>query len=231
MNKRLIAAVAAGVLALMGVIVLVAWAKGANERAFEGADLVSVVRVTQPVAADTKASALAHSTEVARLPKEAVPEGAVTDLSDVAGLSTTTDLQVGEVLLSSRLAAPGAATADKSSVPKGYQEISLSLEAQRVVGGALRPGDRVAVIANFKPEDGADPDFGNLVRHDVLVTKVDSAAIEDVGAASMVTLAVLTQDAEKIAFAQDFGKVWLTKQNADTEKSGEKLITGKDFVR
>lgn len=231
MKKRLVAALAAGLLAVMGVLVLVAWANKANERAFEGADLVSVVRVTQPVAEGTTSETLGDSTEIVKLPKEAVPSGAVTDLADVSGLTTTTGLEAGEVLIAARLAAPGAKTAEKSAVPEGYQEISLSLEAQRVVGGVLRPGDRVAVIANFKPEDGQEPDFGNLIRHDLLVTKVDAATIEEVGAASLVTLAVLTQDAEKIAFAQDFGKVWLTKQNADTEKSGEKVITGKDFTR
>lgn len=231
MNKRLAAAVAAGMLALVGVLVLVSWAKGANERAYEGADLVSVVRVTEPVAAGTKADVLQESTEIAKLPKDAVPAGALRSLAEVKGLTTTTTLEKGEVLLAARLAAPGAPAQDKATVPKGYQEISVSLEAQRVVGGAVRAGDKVGVIATFRSENAELREFGNLVRHDVVVTKVDTATVDGVGAASMVTLAVQTQDAEKIAFAQDFGKVWLTKQNSDTDRTGEKLITGKDFLR
>lgn len=230
MKKRLIAAVIAGVLALLGVVVLVAWANKAEDRAYKGADLVNVVRVTTAVEAGTKADDLAASTEIAKLPSDAVPAGAVKDLASVAGLAATTTLQPGEVLLKSRLAAPGDKGSGAIDVPKGYQEISISLEAQRAVADSVKAGGHVGVFVNFEPK-GNGPQFGNLVRHNVLVTKVGLAASGEKGVGSMITLAVKTQDAQKIAFAMEFGKIWLTAQNADTEMSGEKVITGEDFVK
>lgn len=233
MNKRVIAAVSAGVLALMGVVVLVVWAKGANDRAYDGADLVKVVRVTKSVAADTKAEDLAGSTEVAELPSTAIPKGAVTDLAQVSGLSTTTALETGEILLKSRLAGPGGNRKGEIEVPKGYQEISISLDPQRTVGSSLSAGDRVGVFASFDSGATGSVNKTDLVRHNVLVTKVAGTANVKDGSLTglMITLAVKTKDAEKIVFAAEFGKIWLSAQNVDTDKTGEVVITVKDLVK
>ncbi|MEO6606828.1 MAG: Flp pilus assembly protein CpaB [Aeromicrobium sp.] len=229
MNKRVIAAVAAGVLALLGVLVLVVWAQGANKRAFEGAELVPVVRITKPVAQGATAAELAGSTEVAKLPAEAVPEGAVTSLSQVSGLSTNATLSPGEVLLKARMVAPGDRGKGNTDVPKGYQELSLSLDSQHAAGGTVKAGDRVGIIASFEPKDGKDSST-NVILHDVLITKITSAAeVKDL-TSIMVTVAVETEDAERIVFASDFGRVWLTLQNEDTNKTGEKVITAKDVL-
>ena len=58
-NKRVVAAIAAAVLALLGIGSLVIYAHDANDRAFEGTQLVSVIRVVNEVPAGTKAT-VAH---------------------------------------------------------------------------------------------------------------------------------------------------------------------------
>lgn len=230
MNKRVIAAISAGVLALLGVLVLVMWAQGANERAFEGAKLISVVRVTEDLSQGASAQQLASSTETVKLPEEAIPDGAVTNLSQVSGLATNASVQKGEVLLKSRMVAPGDRGKGNTDVPKGMQEISLSLDAQHSVGGAAKAGDRVGVVATFDPKDG-EPYMANLVLHDVIVTKVSGASNTKDITTQMYTVAVRTADAERLAFAADFGRVWFTLQNTDTDKSGEKLIRIKEFAK
>lgn len=232
MNKRVIAAAAAGVLALLGVLILVKWAQDANDRAFEGAELVSVVRLTADVDKGTTASDLASATAVVDLPKESVPDGAVTDLSQVSGRATNATLQKGEVLLKSRMVAPGQATKSTDGVPKGYQQVTISLDAERSVGGTVKVGDRVGVIATaeFKDVQGQGT---NVVLDDVLVTKVDKTLEADDGGAvtaTMVTLAVKALDAERVVHAQKWGVIWLTLQNADTDTSGSKFIDGSDVL-
>jgi len=234
MNKRATAAITAGVLALLGVLVLVIWAQGANDRAFKGATLVSVVRVTEDVPAGTSASALASSTEVAKLPEAAVPDGAVTDLGQVVGRSTNASLQKGEVLLRSRMAAPGTKGKTSSVVPKGLQEISIALDAEHSVSGTVKTGDRIGLIATFEPKDSNAPQFTSFVLNQVLVTRGTTAL--GVGGkgdvtGSMITLAVNALDAERVVHAQKWGTVWLTLQNADTDTSGSKTITVKDLVK
>ncbi|MEV7395503.1 Flp pilus assembly protein CpaB [Aeromicrobium sp. NPDC092404] len=232
MNKRVIAAVAAGVLALLGVLVLFVWAQGANDRAYEGAKLVSVVRVTEDVSQGTSAAELADSTEVVELPAESVPDGAVTKLDQVSGLATNASLQDGEVLLKSRMVAPGERKG-KTDVPKGFQEISIALDSEHSVAGAVKPGDRVGVIVTFEPKDSSAPQFTNFTLNQVLVTKADTAVVGEKGeiTGTMLTLAVKTLDAEKIVHSQKWGTVWVTLQNSDTDTSGSKIITAEDVVK
>jgi len=228
MKKRAIAAITAGVLALLGVLVLVLYAQQANDRAFKGATLVSVLRITKDVPAGTSASALASSTEVAKLPEAAVPDGAVTDLSQVVGRSTNASLQKGEVLLRSRMVAPGSKGTSSTNVPKGLQEISVSLDAQHAVAGAVKVGDHVGIISAIDDKDGQFATT-NLVLHDVLVTRVGGLTDAKNITTALYTVAVKTEVAERVAYASEFGHVWLTLQNADTDMTGEKPITVKEI--
>ena len=41
----------------------------------------------------------------------------------------------------------------------------------------------------------------------------------------LVTLAVTTPQAEQITFAAEFGLIWLTRQNADTDLTGGSILT------
>jgi pilus assembly protein CpaB len=104
------------------------------------------------------------------------------------------------------------------------QELSFMLEGQRIVGGALAPGDVVGVMASF---DGRTSDAVN----DVLVLKVDAGVGDGQSAAgATVTVAVRTLDAEKIVNAMEFGKVWLTKQNDDTDTRGGTVVDAEEVL-
>lgn len=233
MKKRATAAIAAGVLALLGVLVLVLYAQGANDRAFKGASLVTVVRITQDVGSGTSAADLGSSTEIAKLPEASVPDGAVTNLSQVAGLSTNASVHKGEVLLKSRMAAAGDRGKGITGVPKGYQEVSIALDSQNSVGGVLKVGDRVGVIVTAELKD-TSAQVTNFALNQVLVTKVQSTlggGDKTNLTSTMITLAVKELNAEKIVHGQKWGTVWLTLQNADTDTSGGKLITGKDVLK
>ena len=233
MNKRVIAAAAAGVLALLGVLALVVWAQGANERALDGAELVSVVRLNQDVGAGTSASDLKKSTELVDLPKQSVPAGAVTDLAQVAGLSTNASVQEGEVLLKSRMKAVGEKAPNNGGVPNGSQEVTIALDAERSVGGVVKAGDTVGVIVTAEFKD-VDAQATNFVVNQVPVMKVDKtlqAGEEGNVTGLLVTLALPALDAERVVHGQKWGTVWLTMQNADTDTSGGKLINGQDVLR
>lgn len=231
MNKRVIAAVAAGALALLGVLVLVVWAQGANDRAFEGAKLVSVIRITKDVSQGASLDDLAGSTEIVKLPAESVPDGAVTDLDQITGLATNASLQSGEVLLKSRMATPGDRKG-KTDVPKGFQEISIALDPEHSVAGAVEAGDRVGMVVTFEPKDSDKPQITDFVLNQVLVTKAKTAVVGEKGEISgtMITLAVNTLDAERVVHARKWGTVWLTLQNSDTDPSGSKPITAKEVI-
>ena len=81
MNKQLLAVIGALVLAGLGFAAVYAYAQGAESRAFEGTELVPVLRATTEVPTKTAAATLAESVETVELPRAAVVEGAITDLA------------------------------------------------------------------------------------------------------------------------------------------------------
>ncbi|MGA8851060.1 MAG: hypothetical protein WB508_05010 [Aeromicrobium sp.] len=225
MNKRVVAVIAAGVLALAGVLVLLMWAKDADRRAYEGAKLTSVVQITEQIAVGTTAAELRAATTTVKIPSKTVPKGAVRTMEDVAGLVTSVPLEPGEVLLAARMVEPGAASGELGGVPEGLQEIAISLETAQLVAGDLREGDLVGVIAGY-----TNPEETVMVEDRALVmgTNVTDLA-ESAQGSAIVTVAVDEDIAKKIAHAGLFGRVWLTKQNELTKHEGG-VIDRKDVT-
>src|SRR5690242_17409425 len=136
MKRRIIAAVAAVLLAAVGAVGIYTYVKGADQRAMADQDPVKVLVVTKPVPKGTTPIQMAPLVTSKLLPRAAVVPGAVDSLSGVGeGLVVTTDLQPGEQVLSSRFADPTTLTTVRSApVPKGLQEVSLQLDSKRVLG-------------------------------------------------------------------------------------------------
>lgn len=236
MNKRIIALAGAAVLALIGIVMLISYTNNANDRAFEGAQLASVLQVKSPVPANTKVADLAGSVELVKLPKTAIAKGAISDLADVAGLSTTVALEPGEQVLFSRFAKGGSSTSgatggSKTDVPVGYQEVTVQLDTARAAGGGLSAGDLVGVVVSYPTNETGG--FTQLAKSFVRVTGVNNgvAGDKDVGAQVLVTLAVKARDAGRVINAAEFGKLWLTKQNKDTEPGHGGAVTKSEVTQ
>jgi pilus assembly protein CpaB len=243
-RRRLLAAIAALVLALVGTVVLVAYVRGADTRALAGVQTVDVLVVAQPVPSGTAAAELAGLVQVEPVPVKAAVPGRVTDLDELAGQVATVDLQPGEQLLAARFAredevqAPGTV-----AVPAGAQEISVLLEPQRAVGGRLTAGDTVGVFVSLEAPST------HVILHRVLVTQVQGApapveASGDVDTASagsaapaaslMVTLALTAEQAEGVVFGAEHGTLWLSLEPDGANVDGTEVITpdnvhGKDW--
>lgn len=235
MKKKLIAIVSAAVLAIMGIIALVNYANGADERAFDGAKLVEVLVVKDEIPAETPASRITTAVELKKVPVSVRAEGALTSLDSVKSLSTNVSLKPGEQLLKARFGALTGKDGKSSSLPAGMQEVSISVSAPRLPTGSLKAGDRVGLVASFAKKDN-DGGYTNVVLNNLLVTRVSQSALGKVGADEagvpvLVTFAVRSMDAEKLVNTAEFGKVWLTLQNSQTNTSGSKLIESKDVIK
>jgi pilus assembly protein CpaB len=153
------------VLAILGTILLVAYVRGAEQRALQGQEMASVYVVSTPVERGASLDTVRESVTLTEIPRFAVPEGAVSDLQTLAGLVPTADLHVGEQLLALRFATPEILdTEARVDVPPEFLQLTIELSADRAIGGQLITGDLVAVIASFEPfslggfEPGEDPD-------------------------------------------------------------------------
>lgn len=96
MRRRILAASAALLLAVLGTGVLLAYVRGADGRALAGARTIGVLVVAQPIAAGTPGDQLADLVRTEQLPARAAVTGRVTDLAALAGQVATVDLQPGE---------------------------------------------------------------------------------------------------------------------------------------
>ena len=154
MNKRLIGVAVAALLALLGTVVILRYVNDADERARADVELVEVYVIQEKVAAGAGESELRAAIGTAEVAASTVVDGVVTDLRQLDGRVAAVDLVAGEQILLSRLIDEASFNSGRTrltSVPEGLQEITVSLEPQRLLGGQIVPGDTVGVIASFEP--------------------------------------------------------------------------------
>jgi pilus assembly protein CpaB len=235
-KRRLLAALAALVLATVGAAVLLAYARGADSRALAGLRTVPVLVVTQPVPAGTAGDRLAGSVRTELLPEKAAAQGRVRSLTALSGKVATVDLEPGEQLLATRFSAPDQLRAPGTvAVPAGKQEVSILLDPQRAVGGRLAAGDKVGIYLSEADQNGKG--VTHAVLHHVLVTQVlggtaptassgdtQTAAASTPTESVMVTLAVSAAQAEAVVFGQEHGKLWLSLEPDGADISHTRVL-------
>ena len=247
MSRRVVGLLAALVLAGLGTLALVRYVEAARERAVAGGTLVPALVVTQPVAQGTPASQLGELVETVNVPTGVRPADALTTLQQVDGQVTAVDLVAGEQLLASRFIDPEVLEPPK--VPPDKLRVTLSLDPQRSVGGRLRVGDNVAVLATFDGSgEGGDETSLNrthIILHKVVVAAVQAGADasgnrarqqEEEGAdpdatqpapsgALLITLALDAPAVERVVFAAEHGRVWLAAEPLEASEEGTKIVT------
>ena len=237
MQRRLLAALAALVLAVVGAVVLVAYARGADRRALEGVASVPVYVVTSPIARGTAAGDLGSKVRAELVPAKTAASDRVRFLHDLTGKVATVDLEPGEQLLSSRFAAPSSLQAAGTvAVPKGDGEMSIQLDPERAVGGRVAAGDKVGVYVSYKLPDGTG--VTHVVLHRVLITDVQGGTAAQTAGKDgtqptanstsqtvLVTLALTSKEAEPVVWGMENGTVWLSLEPDGADTGGTTVIS------
>jgi pilus assembly protein CpaB len=220
MPRRLLAATAAVLLAVLGAVFVISYAHGADARARAGEQLVPVLVVDSTVQAGTAVTALGDAVSVQQVPRRLAVQGSVSGLSSLGGKVTTTELLPGQQVSSAYFSDPAALRPPgTAAVPPGMVEVSVSLESERAVGGVLKAGDRIGVQLTDPSSSGSVSALKPYrILHDVLVTRVagpaTGAAAGDAGAVSTVTLALLPDDASDVVLGATAKAIWLTLEKA-----------------
>ena len=228
MRIRIIAIAIAAVLAVVGVVVLVNAFRVAGQTAAGGSELVSVLVVKTEIPAGTSSADLGPSIETEQVPAAYVPDGAVRSAGQLSGKVASVTLEPGEQLLSSRWVTPSelASSGGSAAVPTGLQQVSIAVDAQRTAAGHIGVGDHVGVFVSLDAS-GTDPAITELLLNDVLVTSVGGASdsagagstatgtstASSVSGSTLVTFALSADDAQKLVYGAEFGRVWLSLQN------------------
>ncbi|MCW2840286.1 MAG: hypothetical protein JWR55_1769 [Aeromicrobium sp.] len=224
MNKRIAAVVATIVLAIAGVTALLLHASKAEERAFDGAEMVEVLRVDKDVAAGASAADVEGAVERVELPAAAVPDGALASLDGVADQVTVVVLVPGDLLVPAKFGEPSGAK--KGELPEGLQRISVQVLPAPGAAGKLAQGDLAGILASY----GSAPEGRTgFIADQVLVLDVDKGVLEGGGGDGLlVTLAVDGATAAKISNAATFGTLWLTEQDERTKAASKGTVESKN---
>jgi Flp pilus assembly protein CpaB len=155
-------------------------------------------------------------------PKDDLKEGAISDPDSLRGLVAKNDIYPGQQLTVADFS-PTAVDALTNEIAGEERAISLALDSAHGMIGNARPGDRVDVYGAFnvrrlRPDGTVDPDAVErpvlkLLVEDVLVLDAPEGAKAGFGAAgqqtSNVTVRVSHEQAARLAFSSENGKVWI----------------------
>jgi len=215
MQKKLIGIVASVAMALIGTGLIIFYARGADDRAASREAGVQVLVVSKAIPKGTKAEDLAGKVRLESVPPGLVSAGALASISSLAGQVTQVDLGAGDQLVPARFGPPAITQAP--GVPPGMLQVTVPIDTVRAVGGQVRAGDTVAVVASFD-----DPATSRMILQKVKVTGVrtqagDAMRTEAQAAAPTtgilhVTLALDAGSVERVVFAAEYGKLWLSAE-------------------
>lgn len=110
--------------------------------------------------------------EVRTLPRDSVPDGALTSLDEAIGLMSSIDVFAGEALLSQNMTTPDEVTRRLAlSIPETKTVVPIPIDSQLIRTGLIRPGDSIDVASTFEIEIqrsdgvGAVPETVALLRN------------------------------------------------------------------
>ena len=180
--------------------------------------------------------------KVVSYPEEGVPSGHFQDTATLQGRVVLTNLKKNEPILESKLAPLDVRTGGVAAVMDPNKR-AMAVKVNEVVGlpGFVQPGDHVDVMATFKNPKGKKgaEKITKVVLENTLVlasgTAMERAKDEDGNEVpkpvKVITLEVTLEEAEKLAMAENGGKLRLALRsplNPDVKKT--KGATFKDLL-
>ena len=233
-SRGLVVAIAI-VLAVAAAAAVILYTQGVKEDAVRGGDLTPVIVSTVEIPASQLLDTLIDQGIFAevRLPADALVEGAVTDVEQLRGVTTSTPILANEQISTKRLS-----TADENlnrvGVSEGHVGLAVELDAPQGGIGNIQPGDQVQIFATYQgvkvikgdiqrlinsaggtaPPQVDLPDFTLTLIPTVRVLRIQNPSVDTETGRSdssriQVTLDLLPQDAQNLVFAQEKARIWL----------------------
>jgi pilus assembly protein CpaB len=214
------------VAALIGATAAAAVASFLVYRALERVARPAAVAMTTVVVAsrDVPAGTMLTSDDVKAVDWPATTRLATSfaTVQEVVGRGTVDILRENEPLTAAKVAAKGAGAGLQPTIPAGMRAISIHVNEIIGVAGFVTPGSRVDVLVTLDDQDAnaKKKTMTRMVVSNVQVltagTRFDQDQSRKDGKpipTSVVTLMVTPDDAERVALAQNEGKINLTLRN------------------
>jgi pilus assembly protein CpaB len=213
MDRRRILVVTAAVVAALGVVLVLLYVRGADNRAQDRFDTVKVLTATGQIEPGESVDQASASGKLALRPvtRNELLDGYQTGTAALAGQVALTTIYPGEQVIASKFGTSAAPTSTLT-IPEGMLAISVNLTDPARVAGFVSPGSDVAVFVNGS--EGGQP-YTRLLLPQVKVLGVGSTTPVSTTApdgsqqqptdqlpSTLLTLAVDQAQAQKVLFAQ-----------------------------
>lgn len=158
-------------------------------------------------------------------PKDKVPRGAISKLTDLEGRRPRTAIIEGEPMLEGKLLAPGQIADPIRSIPPNMRLKTIAVDAEKSAAGLLGPGDRVDVQLFVAKDErkGIESTRSKVILQNIRVFAVDQAVqrspdgSEERTIAKTVSLMLLPEQASKLSLAEQIGELSLIPRNPDDQ--------------
>jgi len=148
-------------------------------------------------------------------PKATMPAGTLKSVKDAEGRVVRTSIVAGELILEAKLAPTGQGGLMPVLVPPGKRAVSIKVDEAVQRSGFVLPNSRVDVLVTMSRDTGRSKE-SRIVLQDVSVLAADQTVeMKDNKPVTMVTvtMALSPEETERLALAQNEGKVTLALRN------------------
>lgn len=200
---------------------------------------VDVVVASRQIGGQTTLNA--DMLEIRQIPAEAVLPDAARQIKSAEGLVTEQGLEKGEVVLVSKLLKAGSHAGGLSGrIPAGARAVTIQVDTYAGVGGSLKAGDNVDVLAemDIMSQKSAEKEPTSILLLEniaVLATGTETSSGTAGGAKSAygsVTLAVTPEQSLKLNLAAVSGKIRLSlRPPADASVPTPAPVTPDDLAQ
>ena len=210
MKSRGLVGVVAIAMAAVATLAIFLYIQGIRNDVETGGGNVQVIVAEHDIPAGTDLDDLIEQGAFSQnsVPRDDLVAGAVTSVSELKSMKTASPILEGEQVSTARLQGSSTLPGGTLGIPKGYQAMALALDAPRIVGGKILPGDNVAIWGSFDAQGGSSGSttIGMVPEAQVLATSGSAAN----GEQTMMTLALKPQDVANVVYAQEKGSVWIS---------------------
>lgn len=163
-------------------------------------------------------------------PAGKVPEGAVKDLEQLMGRRPRLRLFAGDPITNKKLHDANYGGSGAEQIPKGYRVMSVKVSMDTAVSNLIKPGDRVDVLV-FHKRSGGRSRTSTLMRN-VTVFAVNSKVSRETDedgkpiAAKTISMLVKPGEVEKLAHAEETGRIRLSLRRPDEDANEDEETDG-----
>lgn len=241
MSRRVVLLIAALLVAALGTALVFVYVNGADDRALEDKQPVSILVAKNQIASGTTIddAQSSGSIELRDMPKDSVVSGALSSTEPIAGQVALTTIYPGQQILTTLF---GATVADQAAsdlaIPPGDIAVSMQFGDPARVAGFVQPGSHVAVFvttsASTSGGTGGSNDFIRVLLPSALVIAVGPTTItppQDATTANpealpraLLTLGLSQKDSQKLIYASTKGSLYLGLLNAKSKIDRETVV-------